>query len=139
MGHETRDISVRLVAWVALGLIVAAIIMHVGVAGLFYVFKQDHPSPETPSRITEPRVIAPEPRLQNNPSADLAQFRTEEESKLNSYGWIDKEAGVIRIPIQRAMDLIGERGLPARGPGIENSSGKTPQQMQQEKAAATKP
>ncbi len=59
--------------------------------------------------------------------------------KLNSYGWVDRKHGVIRIPIERAMDLVAQRGLPTRGPGIQNSSGQTPEQLQQEKAAATKP
>lgn len=139
VGHETRDISVRVVGWFAAGLVAAAIITYAGVAGLFHVFKQDYPSPAAPSRITEPRILAPEPRLQNNPRIDLDQFRGAEEAKLNSYGWIDKEEGVIRIPIERAMDLIAERGLPARAPGTQDSSGKTPEQMRQEKAAATKP
>jgi hypothetical protein len=34
--------------------------------------------------------------------------------RLSSYGWVDREAGIVRIPIDRAMDLLAERGLPAR-------------------------
>lgn len=139
VGHETRDISVRVVGWFAVGLIAAAIITYAGVAGLFHVFKQDYPSPSAPSRITEPRVFAPEPRLQNNPRTDLDQFRATEEAKLNSYGWIDKEEGVIRIPIERAMDLIAERGLPTRTAGQPSASGKTAIQMRQDRANASRP
>ena len=140
LGHETRDISVRVVAWFAAGLIVAAIIIHFAVGAVFALFNKQHPSPEAPSRIAlHPRVIAPPPRLQIDPPADLAQFRMSEEDKLNSYGWVNKERGIVRIPIERAIDLIVQRGLPTRGPGSQNSSGKTPEQMQQEKAAATKP
>lgn len=139
VGHETKDISVRVVAWFAVGLIVSAVIIHVTVAGLFHVFKEGYPSPAAPSRITEPQVLAPGPRLQIDTAADLDQFRADEEAKLNGYGWVDRNAGVIRIPIERSMELIATRGLPTRtGPG-ENGSGKTPTQMRQEKAAAIKP
>jgi hypothetical protein len=103
------------------------------------LFKHEHPSPEPPSRITDPHPIAPEPRLQTNDQADLEKFRAAEEEKLNSYGWVNKEAGIIRIPIERAMDLIALRGLPTRNSPNEKPSGKTAIQMRQEKAAATKP
>jgi hypothetical protein len=77
--------------------------------------------------------------LQTNPNADLEQFQAEQEVLLNSYAWVDKNAGIIRIPIERAMDLIAQRGLPTRGPGTQNASGITPVQMQKQKVAATKP
>lgn len=138
-GHERRDINVRVVAWCALGLVIATVIIHISTAGLFILFKHEHPSPFAPSRITDPHPIAPEPRLQTNDRADLDNLRAAEEQKLNSYGWVDKNAGVIRIPIGRAMDLTAQRGLPVRTSPNEQKSGKTPIQMRQEKAAATQP
>lgn len=93
-----------------------------------------------PSRIAlQPRNLAPQPQLQTESTTDLDKYRAAEEAKLNSYAWIDKQAGIIRIPIERAMDLIAQRGLPTRGVGTQDSSGITPQQMQQQKAAATAP
>ena len=59
-GHETRDINVRVVAWCALGLVTAAVIVLLSTAGLFAFFKREHPSPFAPSRITDPHPIAPE-------------------------------------------------------------------------------
>jgi hypothetical protein len=139
-GYETRDISVRVVASFAVGLIVAAGIIHVAIGGLFKVFEHQHPSPDAPSRIAlAPHMIAPPPRLQEKPAADLAQFEAAEDAKLHSYGWVDKPADVIRIPIERAMELIAQRGLPTRGPGTQDASDKTSVQMQHDKAAATKP
>lgn len=138
--HETRDINVRVVMWFAIGLVVSAVIIHFALGALFALFARLHPSPEAPSRIAfQPRLVAPAPRLQTNPTEDLARFRTAEEAKLQSYGWIDKQAGIIRIPIKRAMDLIAQRGLPTRGPGSHDSSGKTPEQMRQEKGTAARP
>jgi hypothetical protein len=139
-GHETRDVSVRGVSWFAVALLASALVIYAGVAGLYRFFEQQHPSPDGPSRIAlHPHPVAPPPQLQTNPPLDLAQYEAAQQSKLNAYGWIDKPAGIIHIPIARAMDLILERGLPTRGPGTQNASGVTPVQMQTRKAAVTKP
>ena len=47
---------------------------------------------------------------------DLAAFRAKEDAKLHGYAWVDKDAGVVRIPIERAMEMIAERGLMAIAP-----------------------
>jgi hypothetical protein len=52
------------------------------------------------------------PMLLANPTQDMNEFRQSQEKKLASYGWVDEKAGVVRIPIKRAMDLLLERGLP---------------------------
>src|SRR5581483_9932845 len=54
----------------------------------------------------------PEPRLQTEPRADMRRYRQDEERSLNSYGWVDRSAGVVHIPIQQAMNLLVQRGLP---------------------------
>jgi len=137
---EARDVSVRGVFWFAVGLVISAVVIHFAIAGLFALFRDQHPSPESPSRIaSHAKMIAPQPQLQTNPTEDLEKFRAAEEVRLNSYGWVDRQAGVVRIPIERAMELIAQRGLPVRGPGMQNESGVTPIDMQREKAAATKP
>jgi hypothetical protein len=139
-GFETRDANVRVVTWFAVILVLSAIVIHFACAGLYWLFARQHPSPDPPSRIAfNPQPVAPEPRLQNNPTMDLESFAKDQNTRLNSYGWIDRERGVIHIPIERAMDLIAERGLPTRGPGTKNSSGITPEQLQQQKATATAP
>jgi hypothetical protein len=60
-----------------------------------------------------PRLPAA-PRLQQIPSKELYDFRTKENEELQSYGWVDKNAGTVHIPIDDAMRLILERGLPSR-------------------------
>jgi hypothetical protein len=55
----------------------------------------------------------PEPRLQASSARDLLEMRAAEERELTTYGWIDEAAGVVRIPIERAMDLVAMEGLPA--------------------------
>ena len=45
---------------------------------------------------------------------EINEFRVQEEKTLHSYGWMDQQAGVVRIPIDRAMELVAQRGLPTR-------------------------
>lgn len=54
----------------------------------------------------------PQPRLEENERSEIFDFNLKEEQKLHSYGWVDQNAGVVRIPIDRAMELIAQRGLP---------------------------
>lgn len=60
-------------------------------------------------------TAGPRPNLLVNEPANLAAFRAQEHEALTTYGWMDKNAGVVRIPIERAKDLLLERGLPVRG------------------------
>jgi hypothetical protein len=53
------------------------------------------------------------PRLEVDPSEALRSRREREKELLTSYGWVDRERGVVRIPIERAKELLVERGLPS--------------------------
>lgn len=70
----------------------------------------------------------PEPRLQGNPRLDLKKMRDGEDAVLNHYGWVDRERGVVHIPIARALDLVAARGLPqfAAQPGVRAPRGRNP-------------
>ncbi|MEA3212566.1 MAG: hypothetical protein QOE70_5623 [Chthoniobacter sp.] len=111
-GHERRDISARAVMWFAISLVAALIVIFVGTRIFEGVLaRTDHADA---TAMAAPRVEPPPPRLQTDPVADLATFRAAEEARLHTYGWIDRNAGLIHVPIERAMDLIAERGLPVR-------------------------
>jgi hypothetical protein len=71
--------------------------------------KMDH----EPTAMEMERILPPKPRLQVNQQLDLKQLRDNEEKQLQSYWWVQKQAGTVHIPIGRAMDIIAERGLPA--------------------------
>ena len=60
---------------------------------------------------TEPNPLPPEPRLQANPVEDLRESRASARRALDGYAWVDRKAGRVRIPIERAMDLVAERGV----------------------------
>ncbi|MCL6508251.1 MAG: hypothetical protein K6T59_14635, partial [Bryobacteraceae bacterium] len=69
--------------------------------------------------------LPPAPRLQVDPATDLENLRKAEAAVLNSYGWVDRKAGIVRIPIDRAMEVLAERGLPARSrPEAEQRGGR---------------
>jgi len=68
--------------------------------------------PTTPADVSRALTVEPpRPRLQTNPSADLMQFRADEEKRLNSYYWIDKNKGIVHIPIEQAMKEVAEEGI----------------------------
>ena len=70
-----------------------------------------------------PQSAFPNPRLEEDERGQLNEIRTDEEKNLYSYGWVDEKAGTVRIPIERAMDLLVERGLPVRAQSGEPWSG----------------
>jgi hypothetical protein len=115
--HESSDVNVRGVFAFAIGLLVTGIIIHLLVWVLFQYFtaREGHAAPPAfPLAVTKETRVPPEPRLQTNPRQDLADLRAREDQVLSSYGWVDRNAGVVRIPIDQAIKLTLERGLPAR-------------------------
>jgi hypothetical protein len=53
-----------------------------------------------------------QPRLETNERVEINDFRLREEQALNGYSWVNQPAGQLRIPIDRAMELVAQRGLP---------------------------
>ena len=112
-GHEQKDASARAIAWVAAGLVVAGIIIHFGTALYERWASRRYPSPLSATRIEGPAMQAPPPQLQRFPSVDWEKLRATDEAVLHSYGWINRDTGVVRIPIERAIELTAEHGLPS--------------------------
>ena len=115
--HETSDVNVRAILTVGAGLAAGTIAVSalVWLVVVFLSSREAQPGPrEFPLAVTHEQRLPPEPRLQTNPREDLADLRRAEDQVLDSYGWVDKDAGVVRIPIDDAMRLTIERGLPAR-------------------------
>jgi len=111
-GHEFRDVNVRALVLFGLGLAVLIGVTMLGGWWLFVHYAVHQPRAKgSAGEQVEPGPYA-EPKIQVNPSVDLEQLRTHEETVLHSYGWTDRQAGVARIPIERAMDLVVQRGLP---------------------------
>ncbi len=119
--HEKRDVDVTSIFLIAALLVMAGIVTAVATAGLFNVyFRHFVASEKAPPKISEERVDFPQPRLEVTAPQELAKFREHEEHDLNTYGWIDHRNGVVRLPIDRAIELLSERGLPEAGAGVTN-------------------
>jgi hypothetical protein len=112
--HASYDLQLRPVVIFAAVLVGVMALILLGLGWLFQIFstrleQQDMP----PSPLAQMRPqIPPEPRLQVAPAQELQQMRAAEEALLHSYGWVDQAAGVVHLPVDRAMTLLVERGLP---------------------------
>jgi hypothetical protein len=114
--HEHSDVNVRAILGFVAGLIVVAAILHVAVWLLFVAFERRTAAADPPPAPLAPRTeqLPPNPRLQTRPVNDVKAMRVDEETLLTTEGPVDGQPGVYRIPIERAKQLIVERGLPTR-------------------------
>jgi hypothetical protein len=80
---------------------------------LFGYYKAEQSLGPPASPLAQGSETPPEPRLQVTEHADLNRKRKAEEAMLTSYGWVDRPAGIVHIPIERAIELLAQRGLPA--------------------------
>ena len=138
-GYERRDANAKWIFGIVLFLLIAGLIMHFVLAGMMErLAKTPYPTDAWNGTRRGPQSVVA-PRLQIVPAADLASFRSREEAELNSYGWINRTAGVVRIPIERAMELVLERGLPTRAQTNAPATGPSTYQLQQQRAQSPQP
>src|SRR5208283_1724907 len=105
-GYEDSDVSVgRLFAFAGgvVGLVVLGVL---GSAFVFHFFVRHQPLGPPASPFEDVRALPPEPRLQTTAPLDLKSYRTGQDQILREYGWVDPHAGIVRIPVDRAMDLL---------------------------------
>jgi hypothetical protein len=147
--YERRDIGVRAVYYFLGGLVVALVVTYLVVNVFFHILEKRSQADQTPVSPLAAKVPAdtrrlppeyksdsegadyekylhknfPEPQLETNERTELNTIRQHEEDTLSTYGYVDENAGTVRIPIDRAMDLIAQRGLPVRA-----QSGSAPAQ-----------
>jgi hypothetical protein len=118
--HEESDVNVGAIFRYGIGLAVIALVVHVFLWWLqsFYTTRTERAQTVTyPMAAGQQDRMPPGPRLQDNPQQDLRDLRARQQSMLTGYGWVSKQAGVARIPIEEAMRIVVERGLPARETG----------------------
>lgn len=110
-GFERRDVSPRGLALCALGFVVALGVHLWALWALFgWFFLWDPPAryvPGPPSGAAGPPAGVP--RLEARPQELLREYETAQRAILTSYGWT---AAGARIPLQRAMEILAERGSP---------------------------
>ena len=137
---EGDGVSYRSIVWFIAILVITVLVCQLVIWGLFR-FTEDY-------RLSRPEIVraplaapAAEPSLQDGqvsrgseaPASGpallideplvLRQFLVREDERLHSYGWVNQGAQTVRLPIERAKDLLLERGLPTRESGPAGSAG----------------
>jgi hypothetical protein len=136
--HETTDVNIKAIAGFAVFLVISGIILHVVLYGLYLFFdkmaEKRNPPPNPMMKVEMPAGGATmsaesqaetakrlnrtfggnalNPMLQVDDVHDMDMMRKAQDTQMSEYQWMNKGTGSVRIPIQRAMDLIVERGLP---------------------------
>jgi len=112
-----REIHVRGIVLFGIFLTVLILVSGAAMWGLAQYLKAREVArdvPPSPLVLREGVPPVPEPHLQTTPEQDLRALRAHEDSLLHSYGWVDAPAGIARVPVERAMDLLLQQGLPTR-------------------------
>jgi hypothetical protein len=123
-GFEREDLGSKPIIAFIITVVVLGIVVYYAIWGMFH-FLDAQASKSNQSRSplvqvqTDTRQVQaeqikafPEPRLEDNERTEINDTRYAEEERLNSAGWVDQNAGVAHIPIERAMQLVAQRGLP---------------------------
>jgi hypothetical protein len=118
-GFEETDVNVTAVGKFAVALVIVTVLAMLLLVGVFKYFQSQGGGQ---ARSVDPAKVFPQPQLQTTPIPDLKAIRAAEEQVLTSYGWVDAQKGVVRIPIARAMDMVVQRGFPVRAEGPPQSA-----------------
>ncbi|HTW57814.1 MAG TPA: hypothetical protein VMD99_06785 [Terriglobales bacterium] len=153
--YERRDIGIAGVLYFLIGLAVFMLLAHLVVTSLFHYLDQRSKAEQTPvsPMVTNAPVDTrhlptdyrdylkqnfPSPQLEVDERTQLNGIITAQEEQLSTYGYIDKQAGTVRIPIERAMELIAQRGLPVRAQGAAAESQPASETAKNQAVPATK-
>jgi hypothetical protein len=124
----TTGIIVKFLFWLA----VIAVVIHFGLALMYSTLidrAMERGERRYPLAAIQGDRLPPAPRLQQKPRNELYDFRRGEQSLLEGYGWMNRNDGVVHIPIEDAMRLIVERGTlssPAAGTEGRETPGMMP-------------
>ncbi len=126
-GHETTDANVRSLVFSGLGLLgIMTVTIVLLIGALNFLESRQKRIATPPHMLAEQAQTPPAPRLQITPERDLQNYYLKEDSLLHGYGWVVREAGIARIPVDSAMALLLKRGLPVRDENLPAKGGAQP-------------
>lgn len=115
--YADRDIPVGKIMLSGLYITIFTVLSFVGIRFLFLHFDRSHDQArQAVSAYVGQRVLPPEPRLQVDEPRTWEQQLAIEKAQTEHYAWVDQVGGVVRIPVERAMEIVAQKGLPARAP-----------------------
>ncbi len=142
-GHELRDANAKWIFGIVVGLFVFGLAIHFILAGLLHSLKRTVPPTDAWQPVAgsarPAKAAGTFPRLQVSPALDLQTFRAGEDAELNTYGWINQTSGVVRLPIEQAMDLLLKEKLPVRSGTNQNQGGPSTYQLIQQRPERRQP
>ncbi|HZW81361.1 MAG TPA: hypothetical protein VFF50_12885 [Candidatus Deferrimicrobiaceae bacterium] len=150
--YEHQDLRPAGILYFLLTLVVVTVLCMFGLKGLYaFLDHRERASesvvnplvknvPEDTRHIPPgyPQTAFPSPRLEVDERGQLNGIRLEQDEALYSYGWVDEKAGMVHIPIERAMDLLAQRGLPVRPQGEANEMATAQAETKEAKPLAKK-
>ena len=115
--HEESDVNVAAIIRFGIGLLVLGVVAHLFLWWLQGTYSRQNQRAQTqayPLAAGQQDRLPPSPRFQENPQEELQDLRAKQKALLEGYSWVSKEGGIARIPIEDAMKMVVERGVPAR-------------------------
>lgn len=109
-GFEHRDVNIKALLYIGFGLLATVGVSLAGV-GLLVAYYNAQPEALV-TALERDRIIPPQPRLESDPRGNGEQLNHAADSHLARYAWVDRDAGVARIPLERARALLLRRGWP---------------------------
>jgi hypothetical protein len=147
-GFEQEDLSSSAVLYFLAGLALVGLLVYLIVFGMYrFLDRYDtaHQPPLSPMATPQADTRAvthenaetfPQPRLEENERTQLRSFIEDQDRKLATYNWVDKDRGTVRIPIDRAMELIVQRGLPVHPEGASSAQSSSAQSSAPQSSAS---
>lgn len=121
VSYEPSDINETGVVIAGLGVLAFAMLVIVVLYPVFERFLQVHAEQRSPERseFAHEIVVPPQPRVQDDPRRDLGDYISQQQFELHRYS-VNRQTGAVTIPIERAMDLLAQRGIPPQTPPPPN-------------------
>jgi hypothetical protein len=110
--YEKSDADLRVVAWFAASIVFLLVLAGIGGLVLTVGYRDEAAARYEPAWPRATRLLPPRPRLEVERTAERDAVTRREVELLEEYGWVDRESGIVRMPIDEAAREVAERGLP---------------------------
>ena len=124
-GYEVRDANLKALIQFAVGLAILLAVTLLMIRFVFGMLSNLSPLGPAASPFENARQIPSGPLLQAAPHQELVGYCSSQRDAVNNYGWVNQSGGIVQLPIDKAMDLMAQRGLPSRSADEMAAAGAT--------------